>query len=85
MKKIFSFMLLLLFAVGAKAETVRQSLSGFGDATTAPTSSGLYVFKCNGQDGQTTYMCAGGTNNSTFTATTTHPTGVDAMRYVWRL
>lgn len=85
MKKIFSFMLLLLFAVGAKAETVRQGLTGIGDATTEPLSGGLYVFKCNGQDGQITYMCAGGTNNSTFTATTTHPTGVDAMRYVWRL
>ena len=85
MKKIFSFMLLLCLAVGAKAETVRQSLTGIGDATTEPLSGGLYVFKCNGQDGQITYMCAGGTNNSTFTATTTLPTGVDAMRYVWRL
>ena len=85
MKKIFSFMLLLLFAVGAKAETVRQGLTGTGNATTEPISGGLYVFKCNGQGGQTTYMCAGGTNNSTFTATTTLPTGVDAMRYVWRL
>ena len=85
MKKIFSFMLLLLFAVGAKAETVRQGLTGIGDATTEPISGGLYVFKCNGQGGQITYMCAGGTNNSTFTATTDRPTGVDAMRYVWRL
>ena len=51
MKKIFSFMLLLLFAVGAKAETVRQGLTGIGDATTEPISGGLYVFKCNGQGG----------------------------------
>ena len=85
MKKIFSFMLLLLFAVGAKAETARQGLTGIGNATTTPTSGGLYVFKCNGQAGQITYMCAGGTDNSNFTATTTLPTGVDAMRYVWRL
>ena len=85
MKKIFSFLLLLCLAVGAKAETVRQSLTGIGDATTEPLSGGLYVFKCNGQNGQITYMCAGGTDNSTFTATTTSPTGVDGMRYVWRL
>ena len=85
MKKIFSFMLLLLFAVGAKAETARQGLTGIGNATTEPTSGGLYVFKCNGQGSQITYMCAGGNNNSNFTATTTLPTGVDAMRYVWRL
>ena len=85
MKKIFSFMLLLLFAVGAKAETARPGLTGIGDATTEPISSGLYVFKCNGQGGQITYMCAGGADNSTLTATTNLPTGVDAMRYVWRL
>ena len=85
MKKIFSFMLLLLFAVGAKAETARQGLTGIGNATTEPTSGGLYVFKCNGQASQITYMCVGGTNNSTLTATTSLPTGVDAMRYVWRL
>ena len=85
MKKIFSFMLLLLFAVGARAQHLSQGLTGIGDATTEPTSGGLYVFKCNGQNGQITYMCAGGTNNSTFTATEDRPTGVDAMRYVWRL
>lgn len=85
MKKIFSFMLLLLFAVGARAEGPRQGLSGIGNATTAPISSGLYVFKCNGQNGQITYMCVGGNNNETLTATTNLPTGIDAMRYVWRL
>ncbi len=85
MKKIFSFMLLLCLAVGARAEATRQGLTGIGDATTTPISGSLYVFKCNGQGGQITYMCAGGADNSTFTATTNLPTGVDAMRYVWLL
>ena len=85
MQKIVSFILLLCLAIGAKAEAPRLGLTGIGDATTEPLSGELYVFKCSGQGGQTTYMCAGGNNNETLTATTTLPTGIDAMRYVWRL
>lgn len=85
MKKIFSFMLLLLFAVGARAQVAIRSLTGIGSATTTPVSGKEYVFKCNGQASQITYMCAGGTNNNSFSATTDLPTGPDAMRYVWRL
>lgn len=86
MKKIFSFLLLLLFAVGAKAETVTRSLTGKGStAITTLVSGGEYVFQCNGQASQTTYMCAGGTNNGNFSAESSLPTGADAMRFVWRL
>lgn len=85
MKKIFSFMLLLCLAVGARAQVVIRSLTGIGSATTTPVSGKEYVFKCNGQESQITYMCAGGTNNNSFSATTDLPTGPDAMRYVWRL
>lgn len=85
MKKIFSFMLLLLFAVGARSQVAIRSLTGIGSATTTPVSGKEYVFKCNGQASQITYMCAGGTNNNSFSATTDLPTGPDAMRYVWRL
>lgn len=84
MKKIFSFMLLLLFAVGANAQLVIRSLTGIGSATTTPVSGKEYVLKCNGQESQITYMCAGGTNNNSFSATTDRPTGPDAMTYVWR-
>ena len=85
MKKIFSFMLLLCLAVGARAQVAIRSLTGIGSATTTPVSGKEYVFKCNGQASQITYMCAGGTNNNSFSATTDLPTGPDAMRYVWRL
>ena len=85
MKKIFSFMLLLCLAVGARAQVAIRSLTGIGSATTTPVSGKEYVFKCNGQASQITYMCAGGTNNNSFSATTNLPTGPDAMRYVWRL
>ncbi len=85
MKKIFSFMLLLCLAVGARAQVAIRSLTGIGSATTTPVSGKEYVFKCNGQESQITYMCAGGTNNNSFSATTDLPTGPDAMRYVWRL
>ena len=79
MKKIFSFMLLLLFAVGANAQLVIRSLTGIGSATTTPVSGKEYVLKCNGQESQITYMCAGGTNNNSFSATTDRPTGPDAQ------
>lgn len=86
MRKIVSFILLLCLAIGARPETVKQSLTGFGSATTIPLDEGLYVFECNGRIGQrTTYMCAGGTNNANFSATSTLPSGIDAMTYVWRL
>ena len=78
-------MLLLCLAVGARAQVAIRSLTGIGSATTTPVSGKEYVFKCNGQASQITYMCAGGTNNNSFSATTNLPTGPDAMRYVWRL
>ena len=79
-------MLLLLFAVGAKAESITRSLTGKGEtAITAPVSGKEYVFQCKGQNNQTTYMCAGGTNNANFSAESSLPTGADAMRFVWRL
>lgn len=84
MKKIFSFLLLLLFAVGANAQLVIRSLTGIGSATTSPVSGKEYVLKCNGQVNQVTYMCTGGTNDGNLSATTNLPTGPDAMTYVWR-
>lgn len=85
MRKIVSFILLLCLAIGARSETVKQSLTGTSSAPTTPLDEGLYVFKCNGLFGLTTYMCAKGTNNANLSATTDRPTGIDAMRYVWRL
>ena len=82
-RKITSFAALVLSCLMAAPVLADQlSVTGLGEAVTAPKADTRYMIQGNGQAQQISWLYD---NNGTFAATASAdaPTGPEAMAYVW--